>query len=215
MAANNTLATQMAALARIDAEDLADRIDWPGLLRERTFATVATISQPGALPTDFGRFAFRPDDHGQLYDIGNRQGIAGPASDAQWRELLNGFSGIYPSWRIFGGVLQMAPAQAAGRQFSFDYITKNIYATADGTGKSVITADTDVFLIPENVITLGVVWRWKQVKGFSYAEELRNAETQIEKEAGKGAGGRRMIMVGAPRLRADDYAFPGVLGSPH
>lgn len=207
------IARQMLALAVLDAEDLARRADWPGITRERTFTTVASIAQPGALPADFGRMAFRESDRGDLYDVGRRMGIAGPASSAQWRELTSGFAAWTVGWRIAGGVLEMAPAPPAGRTMRFDYVTENLFRSGDGVGKAEWT-DGDTCLLPERLITLGLVWRFKAAKGLEYAEDMATAEREIEREIGQAGGGRRVLIAGRPRAHAETYAFPGVLGRP-
>lgn len=201
-------ATLMSALAQIDAEDLAGKYDWPNLTKERSFTTVAAVDQTGALPSDFARFASRTDDRGQLYDVARREGIAGPASEDQWRSIVDGLQGWAVTFRIFGGLLQMAPAPPVGRVMRFAYVSSDLW----GSGKPRPTSDADVCAIPENLISLGVVWRWKQNRGFEYAEDLRNAELQIERAIGQLGGGRRVLIQGRPRLRAEEYAWPGVLG---
>lgn len=200
----------MLELARLDAEDLAGRIDWDALVKEQTFVTIAGSDQPGAIPSDFGRFPFRKDDRGELYDVRRREGIAGPASDNQWRRLDN-FTGWTSSYRIMGGLLMMRPPPGAGLTIGFTYVSKNLFVSTGGVTSDDWNADSDICLIPERLIILGVVWRWKQAKGFEYAEDLRTAEMEIEKMAGTTRG-RRMLTIGSSRLRADDYAFSGVLG---
>jgi hypothetical protein len=204
------LALGMRELARIDAEDLAGRIDWDGLIREHTFTTVANTVQAGALPDDFGRFPFRQDDRGELYDVARRDGLAGPTNDHQWRRVTNGFAGWTTGWRTIGGVLQMAPAPPAGLTISFSYVSKHLFELGV-VGSEDWTSDADVCRIPESLITLGVIWRWKQAKGYEYAEDMRTAELAVERAAGSTRG-RRMLTIGTSRLRADDFAYPWALG---
>ena len=45
--------------------------------------------------------------------------------------------------------------------------------------KAEATADSDVPVIPERVITLGTIWRWKQARNFEYAEEMRAYEEAV------------------------------------
>lgn len=207
----------MAELARVDAEDLSGRFDWPGLLRDRAFTTVAAVDQPDALPDDFGRMAAATDDRGQIYDVARREGIAGPASADQWRVMLDGFVGWTTAWRVFGGALQLAPAPPAGRAMRFAYVTRNLYL-AGSTPKPAWEADTDTCRIPEDLIALGVLWRWKQGRGFEYAEDLANAERAIERAVGQAAGGRRQLVMGRTRWGAPLAdgavvpAYPGTLG---
>jgi hypothetical protein len=212
---NSTDATarQLGELARIDAEELAARFDWNSLLRDATFTTVDGSDQLGALPADFGRFPFKQDGHGELYNPGQRRGIAGPASTAQWRRTLDFNTGGWTStWRINAGVLQIGPT-AAGQSLTFRYVTNALYRPATGADKATWSADTDTCLIPEGLIALGAIWRWKQAKGFDYGEDMQTAEQQISRAAAADGGGPRTLVMGRVRLPVDtDRALEGVLG---
>ena len=48
-----------------------------------------------------------------------------------------------------------------------------------GTGQQVWSDDTDVGRIDEELLTLGLIWRWKAMKGFSYQEEFNEYERQV------------------------------------
>lgn len=208
-AADATSTAQMTEMARIEAESLANRHDWSGIVFSWQFSSVGNQNQPGAMPDDFARFTFA----GGIYGPWGR--INGPTAKGDWSRLtsfpqvqcaLNG------SFRVFGNSLQIYPAPAAGQAYRFDYVTKQIYTAADGAPKDEWSADTDICLIPENLIALGVVWRWLQFKGLDYGEALRNAELEFAKLAGNDGGGRNIISIGSARLSADEYAYPGILG---
>jgi hypothetical protein len=210
-AAQDSNTAQMVELARIDAETLAGRHDWSGTVRTTSFATVASVDQAAGLPDDFSRFTFP----GGIY--GNWGRINGPMQKGDWSRLTSYpqiQSALNGAFRIFGGVIQIYPAPTAGRTYSFDYITKNLYADEDGLEKAAWDADTDACFIPETLIALGVVWRWRALKGLDYGEHMKTAEDEFAKLSGADAGGRATITVGKARLKADEYAFPGVLGYP-
>ena len=44
--------------------------------------------------------------------------------------------------------------------------------------------------VPERLITLGVVWRWKRAKGLDYAEEFRTYQYQRLQAANRNSGVR-------------------------
>ncbi len=94
----------------------------------------------------------------------------------------------------------------------FEYVSKNLYADADGNPKPEWTADTDVCRIPERLVELGVIWRWLQFKGLDYGEAMTNAEKAFAQLSGSDGGGRGVLKAGRARLKAEEYAFPGVLG---
>lgn len=204
-----TSTAQMAEMARIEAESLAGRHDWSGIIVPNQFTTTHNENQWGALPDDFDRFT----RSGGLY--GPAGAMDGPLDRNQWGQLtsfpLKG--GGYPgSFRVVGGRMQIYPAPQAAGVYRFDYITKNIYQAVDGTPKAQWALDTDICLIPEDVIALGVVWRWLQFKGLDYSEALRNAELEFEKKAGADSGRRGSYAVGNARRWDTDIAYPWPLG---
>jgi hypothetical protein len=46
-----------------------------------------------------------------------------------------------------------------------------VIAAADSSYKSRVTLDTDTFVFNEEVLTLGLIWRFKGQKGFDYSED--------------------------------------------
>lgn len=76
--------------------------------------------------------------------------------------------------------------------------------------KSTFTDDNDVFVLPERLLTLSLMWRWRQMKRMEYAEDLTNYEIALEKAAGTDKGAR-ILVVGRQRTRFRDTvpAFPG------
>lgn len=204
-----TSTAQMAEMAAIEAESLANRHDWDRTLFSHQFTTTANQAQPGALPDDFARFSIA----GGIYGPWGR--IEGPYQRDEWSRITSYpqvAGAINGGFRVYQRGVQIYPAPPVGQAYRFDYITTNLYEASDGTPKAAWSADTDTCLIPESLIALGVVWRWLQAKGLDYGEAMRNAEMEFAKLAGFDGGARRTIAVGGARLKADDYAFPGILG---
>ncbi len=66
-------AAQMAELARVEAEELAGRHDWSGIVvTDHTFTTSGGPLQYGALPDDFARFTFAGGIYGPMGRINGR-----------------------------------------------------------------------------------------------------------------------------------------------
>lgn len=202
---------QMVELARQDAEELAARIDWSALVRQHVFTTTAGYNQTNGLPTDYGRMTFG----GRIRQNNRLWTLDGPTSNDDWDRMIDFPQIAYPSnWRIFGGALQLLPAPAAGETVRFDYVSSNLYKAAGGTLKATWDADTDVCVLPESVISLGVVWRWRALKGLEYGEHMMNAEAAIQRAAGSDGGGKPVLTARRRTRHWGDFAYPGVLG-PH
>jgi hypothetical protein len=52
------------------------------------------------------------------------------------------------------------------------YITKNIAKDSSGTPIPRFTQDSDEPLVEEDIIELGLTWRWRQKKGLDYTAEM-------------------------------------------
>lgn len=172
-------------LAQQEGRELARRHDWQALRVAYTVATLAAQAQTD-FPTDFDRLMPYPE----LWNRTRSQKYLGPVGARQWQQILSsGMSGGVPGWWcIIGGVLQITPAPTAGETLAFDYMSKNWAASAAGGAKAKFELDTDVARIPERLITLGIVWRWKKSKGFDYAEDMATYEREVEREASNDGG---------------------------
>ena len=57
------------------------------------------------------------------------------------------------------------------------------WVVSASTGDAVATwqSDSDTTLLPERLLKLGAIWRFKRAKGFDYAEEYRTAQVERAK----------------------------------
>jgi len=94
-----------------------------------------------------------------------------------------------PVWRLFGDQIEIWPALDNGEIVTTEYRSEFwILANDATTRKARWTADTDRALVPERLITLGLVWRWKQAKGFDYSESFRSYQFERQRAAGVDGG---------------------------
>lgn len=84
--------------------------------------------------------------------------------------------------------------------FVFEYVSKNWCMSANGTPQSQWQADSDVFLIDENLLELGIVWRMLRRLGLSYSEEREEYEREVDKAVARDGGTATISMVPNPRL---------------
>lgn len=194
---------QIKALLEEEGNDLAKRGNWNELTFEATHTTVASESQ-GAITTIASGFRdFKPDT---AWDRTLKVPLQ-ILDDVQW-QAQKGFASTSPRYaiRIRGELLRANPTPVAGNTWAFEYISKNWILGADGTTyKQFFTLDTDTMLLPEELLTLGLRWRWKKEKGFDYAEDFRTYETQVNQALGSNGLKKRLNMSGG---RTD--ARPGI-----
>lgn len=198
----------LIALAQEEGEELSRRHDWQVLKAATAQASLAAELQ-SALPADFDRLL--PD--GELWNRTLGLMYAGPTDDTTWGRIkaLNITSGV-GHWRLVQGNLVITPATAAGQTLSFPYMSKNFALSNVGVPKSVFTADTDTVLLPERLISLGIIWRWKKDKGFDYAEHMATYEREFERAASRDRG-LAPIQVSKARPNSSGIAntYPGVI----
>ncbi len=182
-------------LANQEGNELARRHDWVLLMVDQTQTTIATEKQT-PFPDNFDRMTPYPE-------VWNRSlGLpySGPTSPRTWG-TIKGLAVTSSSpgwWRIgyeadipFRFTLEITPAPTAGQTLAYYYIA-NVWChdTAFTADQAQWVADTDEAYIPERLITLGIVWRYKKSKGLDYAEDMSTYEREVERACSrdKGAG---------------------------
>jgi hypothetical protein len=177
-------------LAKREGRELFRRHDWQKLIVEHTQTTLATVAQT-ALPAAFDHLT--PDV--EIWNRSTDTRYLGPVSSSEWMRLNSGTSGgVSGWWRLIGGALNIYPAPTAGQTIAFEYISKNWCQSSALVGQSTWAADADTGIISEELMALGVTWRWLRAKGMDYAEEMATYEREIEKAAARDRGFRIMAI---------------------
>lgn len=172
---------------------LAAEYDWSRLRREKTLTTTATEEQTGALPADFLRFC--PET---MWNRSKRTKVNGPLPPDDWQSRKATLvTGAYSNFIIRNNAFLILPVPGAGQIMAFEYITKNI-----GTNAAVTTevteflADTDTAYFDDELVILGVVWRYRKAEGLDYSEEFREYQMRRANLI-KMDGGRRIVDMNA------------------
>ena len=168
---------RMIELANEEGAELAARHRWQNLIREATFTSTATESQ-GAITTIAGTdFGYMLND--TIWDrTGNRRWL--PVDDIQWQQMkASSITGPNIYFRLRGNSLLAIPVPAASHTIAFEWVTKNWCETSGGTGQSSWVADSDVGRLDENLMTTGLIWRWKASQGLEYAEDFKKYEILV------------------------------------
>lgn len=196
---------QLMALLEEEGNDLAKRGDWQAITFEATHTTTAAENQ-GAITT-IASNGFRKIKNNTIWDRTLRLPVF-VLSGTEWqaRKAVSVTGPRYQA-RIRGGNLIVNPTPTAGHIWAFEYVSKNWILDNDGTTyKQYFTEDTDTMLLPEDILIMGLRWRWKKEKGFDYAEDFRTYEVVVKEALGGDGMSKNLNMSNY----CDGYS-PGVI----
>ncbi len=200
---------QLLALANEEGEDLANRYLWTALIRENTFTLTTGQRDQGAVNSTVvtdGDFEHYIND--TFWDRTTSLPITGPLDSMEW-QTLQAFpvTGPYLQHRFQGNRLYIDPAPTAADSTAFEYKSNAWCQSSGGTRQTSWQADNDTGIIDENLMTLGLRWRWLKTKGLDYAEDYATYESRVA-DAMARDGGKPLLSLEA---RARDYRKAGVV----
>jgi hypothetical protein len=88
--------------------------------------------------------------------------------------------------------LQPPPGTTQTDTIVYEYISKNWCASAGGTGQSSWTLDSDTYYWDDDLLTLGIKWRFLRAKGLDYGEEFMSYRAAVETVQARTGGNRTL-----------------------
>lgn len=176
------------ALSKQEGRQLMKRFSWEALLTEKTFTSVAATEQTDQIPSDYDRIV----NH-SMFNRSQVRRITGPLNPEEWQaqQALTA-SLLIDAFRIQGGEINIVPTPDAGDTYAYEYVSKNWCQSSGGTGQAVWAADDDTGVVDENLMLLGLIWRFRKARGFDYAEEFATYNSEVE-QAMMRDGGKRTL----------------------
>lgn len=176
--------------------DIQDRVDLPSPIGAQTTIT-GDGSESYDLPADFVR-----TQRGELavYDVALDRPCIPVTEDGQWTYIKDiGAAGVTRFYRVTGyegdwSISFYNPPSAADT-VTVSYVTDKWMANA-GTPANAFTASDDVLLLPRRVIEAGVVWRFRERKGFPFEGKYNEYEIMIARLINDRRQRRRVDMGG-------------------
>jgi hypothetical protein len=195
---------ELAGLVQEAAEMIASAHEWEKLNR------IATITGDGTdedfdLPTDFDRML----DKSQLWTSELETPLS-PISDRDtWLGLdIQSFDFVINAWIKYGGQIHIKPALANAVEVKYWYQSNLIAAPNSGANKAEFDTDTDTFRIDERLLKLALIWKWREMKGLPYAENMADYERALAKRIAQDKGSR-ILRLGRVSLPPDTIrAYP-------
>lgn len=193
-------ARRLLAYAKREVSELARCHEWTILTLPHTITTVASDAEYD-LPSDYDRMI-----SDTVWDVSDNEPIRGPLTAQEWQSIKNSFlgSGVvnrrYRLRRATGGVTKQfyvdPTPSTAGESLLFEYISNKPILDTDGsTTKTAWAVDTDTCLLPEYVVTMGVVWRMLRRLGVDYATELAEYERARDREIARDTTASALSLV--------------------
>lgn len=186
----DTTVRQLLALAQREGRELSRRYDWTPLQTEYTF-TLANGVPAYAFPADFDRLINRTE-----WDRLNKWELYGPLSPQEWQWRKSGITVTSPRrrFRVKGSsstMLYIDPTPGAGdvgATMVFEYISANWCKSAGSVGQSAWAADTDTGILVEDLMVMGIKWRFLNAKGMAYDEAFREYQYACDRTAAQEGG---------------------------
>lgn len=194
--------TQIFYLLQEELRELG-KVAWQQQKIEKTFTTIAAEDQ-GEISTVIGA-DFSSLIAATVWDKTLRRPVFGPVSDASWANLRSfPASGPIYQFKVFANHFHIFPAPPAGDSVYLIYQSKYPVAGVAGVPKETVTVDTDIFLLPEEVVARGLDYRWRRQKGEPWEADY------IEYNDLKG---KALQTTGMPNIHLDKARFkltPGI-----
>ena len=184
-------------------DDIVDRLDLASPISQQTTLTggAGTTNADGSetfgLPAEFKRVQ---RDQLALYDVDQDRPCIPITNTGQWTMLTDtGAAGAIKYYRIQGYdgnfTVEIYNAPGTGSEVKLAYISKNWMATSGGTFGSVLANLDDVLLLPNRVVEVGTVWRFRERRGLPYEDKYAEYEALIARLSNDSRG-RRVVNFG-------------------
>ena len=207
--ASGQLEQELCELVNEVAQDIAQYTDWQQLIRLHTIVGDGATSE-FPLPDDYGSFPIKGDV--QDYTTWAWGYHHYTDLDTFLFDQARNFNALPGGWIIYGDLMRFSPVPGETVQARFPYLTKNIVRAFSTVPKEEFTADDDTFLLPERLLTLGLVWRWRENKGLASTGDQEAYIKALDDYAAKSKGPVVIRRNGARHFPGTHAAFPWPLG---
>ena len=216
IADNDKTVKQLLRMANKEGKALLQRNDWQNSREIIIHTAVSATSQGNILAicsvtaasvtgtsTYFGHLI-----NDTIWDQTQQRPVFGPLGPQHWQGLVaSSTTGPFSEYRIHRNTLLSIPVPAAGNIWQFEVKTPFFCENSTGQGQDRWRSDGDVGRFDEEIMTLGIVWRYKKAKGMDYAEDFNEYERRVLDEMCRD-GSKQTLDVGG------DYDYKPFINIP-
>lgn len=143
-----------------------------------------------------------------FWDRSMRWQVEGPLSPQDWQSLKSGIivSGPRRRYRVMDGSFWLDPVPADNNTLEYEYYSYNYAMSVTGAAQSKFLIDTDIYLLDDDVMILGIIWRFRRAKGLDYAQEQDAWQDQLDRYKARQASAKNLP------LNATVLDYPQFLG---
>lgn len=161
--------------AQEEGKSLAGRHNWQTLITEKTFLTTAATAQTSSIPSDFDRMI--PET---MFNRTRNRQVWGPVAPDEWQRVQSSLiTFVNPGFRIRGDTILLTPTPAASETVAYEYISTKWCLSSAAVAQAAWAADDDTSKLNEEAMKLGIVWRFKQDKGFAWQDDYLKYERYV------------------------------------
>lgn len=181
---------------------------WQVLTREALFVTKNQEVQ-GSLSNIAPGMIWITDQ--TIFNRTTRLPMYGPLSPEE-RQLSKALQTAGPYYRywIVEDQLHLYPVPPAGQLLAFEYVSTYAWVSGDTTKPRVYRdspeEETDICVLPRDVVLADLRWRWKKEKGLEYAQDFESFELLFARATSNDGMRRDLSMEGTPSI-----VRPGIL----
>jgi len=183
----NSDADQFLRLLNREGEALS-KWPWEILVKEDTF-TLVTADQDYALASDF-RYLLPTT----MWNRDNKRAIIWLNSqEFQFFKGWTTVNGLNLRARIRNNEIefeQTITSSDNGKTIAYEYISKNWTADSGSTAQQKFAVDSDTSVLDEELLTLGLVWRFKKAKGMDWQADFQDYKQEVQSAKARDGGSR-------------------------
>lgn len=159
--------------------ELVRRVDWSALRKIATLTGTGSATEH-SLPSDFDRLTVGMN---VSYE---GSPVRGSLTPDEW-VALTPVKGSPRYYYLRGSVMAFYPYLDTGKQARVQYQAKN---WVNNGAASSFTVDGDTPMIPNDLIVMGAIWRWRRHVGKDFADHVAEFEAALVDRARADSGTR-------------------------